>query len=67
MSKEKVDLIFLAKDKDKIALAELKTLEAKKKSDLTTVAVSEKLTVSTTNQNRLNEYIKKYGKLRLEN
>lgn len=66
MSKEKVDLIFLAKDKDKIALAELKTLESKKKGDLTTVAVSEKLTVSTTNQNRLNEYIKKYGKLRLE-
>lgn len=66
MSKEKVDLIFLAKDKDKIALAELKELEAKKKDDLTTVAVSEKLTVSTTNQNRLNEYIKKYGKLRLE-
>jgi predicted nucleotide-binding protein len=63
MSKEKVDLIFLAKDKDKIALTELKALEAKKKDDLTTVAVSEKLTVSTTNQNRLNEYIKKYGKL----
>lgn len=63
MSKEKVDLIFLAKDKDKIALTELKALEAKKKSDLITVAVSEKLTVSTTNQNRLNEYIKKYGKL----
>lgn len=63
MSKEKVDLIFFAKDKDKIALAELKALEAKKKDDLTTVAVSEKLTVSTTNQNRLNEYIKKYGKL----
>lgn len=63
MSKEKVDLIFLAKDKDKIALTELKALESKKKDDLTTVAVSEKLTVSTTNQNRLNEYIKKYGKL----
>lgn len=63
MSKEKVDLIFLTKDKDKIALAEFKALEAKKKGDLTTVVVSEKLTVSTTNQNRLNEYIKHYGKL----
>lgn len=63
MSKEKVDLIFLAKDKDKIALAEFKALEAKKKADLITVEVSDKLTVSTTNQNRLNEYIKKYGKL----
>ena len=63
MSKEKVDLIFLTKDKDKIALEEFKALEEKKKADLITVEVSEKLTVSTTNQNRLNEYIKHYGKL----
>lgn len=63
--REKINLIHIdyAQDHDKKALERMKKIEEEKLSKLSIAVVSDKLTVYSTNTNRLNEYIKEYGKL----
>lgn len=63
--REKVNLIHIdyTQDNDKKALERMKKIEEEKLSKLSIAVVSDKLTVYSTNSNRLNEYIKEYGKL----
>lgn len=63
--REKVNLIHIdyTQDNDKKALERMKKIEEEKLSKLSIAVVSDKLTVYSTNANRLNEYIKEYGKL----
>lgn len=61
--REKVNLIHIdyTQDNDKKALERMKKIEEEKLSKLSIAVVSDKLTVYSTNSNRLNEYIKEYG------
>lgn len=61
--REKVNLIHIdyTQDHDKKALERMKQIEAEKLSKLSIAVVSDKLTIYSTNSNRLNEYIKEYG------
>lgn len=63
--REKVNLIHIdyTQDNDKKALERMKKIEEEKLSKLSIAVVSDKLTIYSTNSNRLNEYIKEYGKL----
>jgi hypothetical protein len=63
--REKVNLIHIdyTQDNDKKALERMKKIEEEKLSKLSIAVVSDKLTVYSTNANRLTEYIKEYGKL----
>ena len=61
--REKVNLIHIdyTQDNDKKALERMKKIEEEKLSKLFIAVVSDKLTIYSTNSNRLNEYIKEYG------
>lgn len=61
--REKVNLIHIdyTQDNDKKALERMKKIEEEKLSKLSIAVVSDKLTIYSTNSNRLNEYIKEYG------
>ena len=61
--REKINLIHIdyTQDNDKKALERMKKIEEEKLSKLSIAVVSDKLTIYSTNSNRLNEYIKEYG------
>lgn len=64
-SKEKINLINkdYAKDSATVALERAKQLEAEYLPKAKVIHISDKLIITTTNEQRFNEYIKEYGKL----
>ena len=65
MSKEKIDTAnnVEAKDRAERALEKLKNIERKRLKTMHTIVMSNGTKISSTNKERLTEYINSYGKL----
>lgn len=65
MSREKIDTAnnLEAKDRAEKALEKLKAIERKFKGSMQTIVMSNGTKISSTNKERLTEYIESYGKL----
>lgn len=65
MSREKIDTAnnVEAKDRAEKALERLKAIERKIKGSMQTIVMSNGTKISSTNKERLKEYIESYGKL----
>lgn len=65
MSREKIDTAnnLEAKDRAEKALEKLKAIERKFKGSMQTIVMSNGTKISSTNKERLTEYINSYGKL----
>ena len=65
MSKEKIDIAsnVEAKDRAEKALEKLKNIERKRFKTMHTIVMSNGTKISSTNKERLTEYINSYGKL----
>lgn len=65
MSKEKIDIAsnVEAKDRAEKALEKLKNIERKRLKTMHTIVMSNGTKISSTNKERLTEYINSYGKL----